>query len=202
MRSVVFYHSGEVHPFVHKMVASVKANFDLPLIQMTDLETDAIKGCDEVIRKDHGVGMAASRIYSMRDYEHEECLMLDNDLIVKKNVEGVFDKPFDVAVTLRGSAEPGGQAKLNQGQPYNSGVVFSRSPLFWERCAEWCADRSENVQRWGAEQRSINWVALNDEEFDVLELPCAKYNWSPNPKMMENDDAYIWHYKGDRKRWM
>lgn len=199
MRKVCFYHSGEVHPYVHKMVESVKEHFDLPLIQMTNSETAEIKGVDEVIREDYG-GMALSRIASIRYYDHDELLILDNDLIVRRNIEHVFDKDFDVGLTYRTSHEPGGQSKINQGQPFNSGVMFSKCPEFWVDCLEWCYTVDPKAQEWGCEQRSVNKIAL-EGNYNVLELPCTEYNWSPNPGKMESDAA-VWHYKGDRKRWM
>jgi len=198
VREIVFYHSGEIQPFVLRMIESVRKNFDLPLTQMTDLKTKAIKTVDAVIRKDYGP-LALSRIAHMRDYEHDELLMLDTDLIVKRNVEEVFGKEFDVALTKRSLYEVAGKQELKKGQPYNSGVVFSRSNEFWNKCLEWLAPRKKH-HKWAGEQRAINYVALNDD-FDVLDLKCPEYNWTPNKELMESDAA-IWHYKGNRKRWI
>lgn len=196
-RPIAFYHEGPVHPYVHKMVASVKEHYS-HLIQMTDQVTEQIEGTDELIRGDYG-HMAYSRICHIRDYPHEELLILDNDLLVKRQVDEVWDWDFDVALGIR----PG----LDDRNKYNSGVMFSRSHKFWVDCAEWFETQGKKTWDWGGEQRSVNFVANNKKfkhKYKVCNLNCGVYNWAPpKNKNAKNDKAAIWHYKGgDRKKWM
>jgi len=78
--------------------------------------------------------------------------------------------------------------------------MFSRSITFWEECSEWFSDQGEKTAGWGGDQRSMNAIAASGR-FDVLELPCSTYNWSPEPGITMGDDVAIVHYKGARKNW-
>ena len=134
--------------------------------------------------------------------------MLDTDIIVKRNVEEVFNKEFDVALTRRSLYDPAGKSEIDNVQPYNTGVVFSRCNEFWDKCLEWLAPREEH-HKWAGEQRAINHVAArsasrkppHNDYFNILVLKCSEYNWTPSPNLMESKAA-IWHYKGNRKRWI
>jgi len=85
--------------------------------------------------------------------------------------------------------------------PYNTGVMFSRSKSFWVDCLDWLRDKPESLQQWYGDQYAVAAIAGNGS-YQVKELPCDKFNWSPNSRE-DTSDARIWHYKGAvRKKWM
>lgn len=178
------------------MLDSVIEHFDLPITQMTDLKTEIF--CDRAICAEYGP-LAQSRIYHMANYHHDELLMLDCDILVRKSIEHIFDKDFDIALTRRPGSEPGSWAVKD---PFNTGVVFSRCNEFWQDCKEELDSLSPELKKIGGEQRSINHVAKRGD-YKLLEIPGRKYNWSPQTRgYREGDDVHIVHYKGGRKEYM
>lgn len=206
MREIAFLQIGKHPYYLEKMLESVRKHFALPIVMMTDLSTPECD-VDKVVRKDF-TGIAYSRIAHLAEYPHEELISLDTDLIVKGNMEHVFEKPFDIALTLRDSVNladirRGEKTPTKNGELYNTGVFFSRGTRFFEKALKWLETRDDRVKQWGGEQRSMNYVALNEtEDFDILNLPCRLYNWSPGAGYSENPKAYVYHYKGGRKRFM
>jgi hypothetical protein len=80
------------------------------------------------------------------------------------------------------------------------GVVFSRSPEFWEKVFE----HYKNAPK------SWMWIQIATTEcahflrdqFKVLELPGDDYNYTPSSPLEDVSDKAIVHYKGNRKHWM
>lgn len=171
------------------MIASVRKHMDWPIVMLTDETTEA-QDVDEVVRFPCRGQIAKDHIEALKGFEHDETVHLDTDLIVKGDVRHVFDQPFDVALTWRVAS-----------MRYNSGVMFSRSHDFWVKCSEWFEGKGDRTAEWTGEQRAVNDVAETGE-FNVLELPCDTYNWSPCKERQEREQALIWHYKGARKKWM
>ncbi len=203
MRCVSFFHVGAVPTYLQKMVASVRATMPtLPIVQMTDDECPEIAGVDEVVRRPYYGLLSKSRIDHLRDYPHDEMLILDTDIIVKQSVEHVFDVPFDVAFTKRYRtvrSETG--YDITRVYPYNCGVMFSRNRRFWKDCADMFVNEfGLDECEWTGEQLSMNVIAERGG-YQVKDLSCDLYNWTPT-SADETSDAYIWHYKGGRKGWM
>lgn len=186
------------------MVASVKATMNLPVVMMTDEECPEVPGVDEVVRRPYYGLLSKARIDHLRDYPHDEMLVLDTDILVKKSVEHVFDKDFDVAFTKRDRpvrSESG--FDITRIYPYNCGVMFSRSPKFWKDCSQFLTDDVPvEYSSWMGEQLSMNVVAESGN-YRVHDLPCDLYNFSPAYPDATWEPAYIWHYKGPRRKaWM
>lgn len=202
-RSVSFFHVGRVPDYVRGMVESVREHMpNWPIVQMTDERCEPIAGVTEVIRKPFDGLLSKCRIEHIRDYAHEEMLILDTDIVMKGSVEHVFDDEFDVAFTKRRRpvrTESG--YDMTRIYPYNCGVMFSRSHEFWVDAVTFLEDECpREIQQWGGEQLCMNVIAERGR-FDVLDLPVERYNFTP----IEADDvsdAFIWHYKGTRKEWL
>src|SRR3990167_3281050 len=76
-----------------------KAMPHVPIVQFTDEDTPALYGVDEVRRRTH------PQTAMLRIEHHIACeddwLFLDTDVVVQKDVQSVFDEPFDIAIADR-----------------------------------------------------------------------------------------------------
>lgn len=203
MRVVSFFHVGDVPPYLSAMIASVRDVLGWPIVQMTDEDCPQLEGVDEVVRKPYYGLLSKCRMDHLRDYPHDEMLILDTDIIVKRDVSHVFDRDFDVALTKRYRpvrTETGyDMAKI---YPYNCGVMFSRSRKFWKDCTDFLEnDVPIEYSQWMGEQLSMNVVA-ESAQYNVYDLRVEDYNWTPAEAGQISDTAYIWHFKGNRKEWM
>jgi hypothetical protein len=90
-----------------------------------------------------------------------------------------------------------------EAMPFNTGVVFSRSPEFWQAVLEtWRGYTPEQQADWMSEQRAVAEVVRRDV-FTVLVLPGMVYNYPPTTKTDEGlAGAAVVHWKGRRKAWM
>lgn len=201
MRVVSFFHVGPVPGYLPLMVQSCK-QLGWPIVQMTDEDCPRIPGVDEVVRKPYYGLLSKSRMDHLRDYPHDEMLILDTDILVRGDVSHVFDRDFDVALTKRYRpvrSETG--YDITRLYPYNSGVMFSRSRGFWKDCADlFLSEFAIEDAQWVGEQLSINMIAERGR-YNVLDLSCDLYNWTPTERD-EVSQAFIHHYKGGRKAWM
>jgi hypothetical protein len=100
------------------------------IVQLTDQRTDRLPGVDDVRRCEHGPML-------QRRMEHYaacdgEWLLVDTDVSVRKDVTDVFEHGgFDVALTDRDWPHDPQTADMLRTMPFNTGVVFSRTPEFW-----------------------------------------------------------------------
>lgn len=179
------------------MVRSVKEVLRCPVVQMSDLKTPEVAGVDRVQRIPFIRELMPYRFEHMIALGDAEVLFLDSDVIVRKDVSDVFANRFDVALTVRPQRQ-----RVPLHMPYNTGVIFSRCQAFWQAALEYTLTLDATAQRWYADQYATAKIAGTDR-FDVRELPCATYNWSPESKDDVNENAKIIHYKGAlRKPWM
>ncbi len=190
-------------PHTPLMIASVKRHMgEYHLVQLTDMETAPLEGVAEVVRRERD---PAAPIFVFRTEHFAHCpysewLALDADVLVRRGVEDVWERPFDVALTTRRAGpcwDPNGQ-DVTRSMPFNTGVIFSRCPKFWDRCLERMAP--PYAEMWWADQLAVGAVA-ESKRFRVLVLPGDEFNWTPNTAD-EQSAARIVHYKGNRKEWM
>jgi hypothetical protein len=162
------------------------------IVQMTDQATEAL-AVDEVIRRDYDGHLMLFRLQHLMEWPHSQAVILDTDLLVKGDLEHVFEQEFDVALTERLVVKRKGFKHR-----YNAGVMFSRCPAFWRAAYDWLVAHPDQWDWWG-DQSAICEIA---PQFKVLNLPCERYNWTP-PERGHRSDALVWHYKGKkRKEWM
>lgn len=191
-----FLMAGHNPSYARIMVASVKRTMGCEVVQMSDKHTPQVPGTDYVQRIPFIDPLMCFRFQHIIAMGEGDLLLLDSDTVVKESVEHVFDKDFDVALTKRPV-----RVNVPIHIPYNSGVMFSRGPKFWEDCLAHTRTLDDNAQRWYADQVAIAHVA-EAGKYNVLELQCEDYNWSPTSKE-DVSDAKIWHFKGStRKGWM
>lgn len=120
-----------------------------------------------------------------------ECLFLDVDCIVKRDVSHIFGSPFDVALCIRY------MSKAVDKLPFNGGVSFSRCPEFWKDVA----GLPEQHQSGSDTERRLSEVAMSDK-YIVRALNGDIYNYPPKSAEEDVSGRAIVHYKGDRKAYL
>jgi hypothetical protein len=196
---VAFLHVGDDLRLPTIMAASAK-RLGYGLVQMTDERSPAVPGVDAVTR----LAWDGERLMTYR-LQHlaalaGPALIVDTDVMIVRDVRAVWEREFDVALTRRtGPALDPTGVDLAEVMPYNTGVMFSRSQAFWQRCYDLCREFPPEAQRWYGDQYAVRFAA---PEFNVLELPVDPYNYSPATPEEDVSGKLIVHYKGKRKDWM
>lgn len=186
------------------MVASVRSAMPgAEIVQMTDRVTPQVPGVDTAIRHDWDGGkLMIFRLAHLAALDRPASIILDTDVIVQRALDPVFERPFDVALTIRHEAVTDlDGVNITPQMPYNTGVMFSRQARFWAEALEYCRRLPGNRHDWYGDQLSVKHV-VDTGAFDVLELPCDDYNYSPRTEEENIEARYAVHYKGARKEWM
>lgn len=188
-------------PYAAAMVESLKAVHGCTVVQMSDLKTPKVHGVDEVVRIPFRIPLMPYRLKHLASYPHDEMLIVDTDVIAKREISDVWKLSFDVALTKRALGDFGYGDDGQLDMPYNTGVMLSRGTEFWNECQNWLLSQSADLQNWYGDQRAVCAIAERGH-YGVLALTCAEFNWSPNSRD-DSSDARFWHYKGGiRKKWM
>lgn len=163
------------------------------VVHLTDIESPALKGVDEVIRlpwvKDEPMTL---RMNHLSELDAKPSVMLDTDVLVCSRLECAFESSFDVGLTLR---PPPGETLM----PYNTGVMFIRNPAFFAAVRN-RMEREPKYKVWPHEQEAVAREAENGG-WNVKDFEGAIWNFPP-PVEKVSRAAKILHYKGDRKRYM
>jgi hypothetical protein len=182
---------------VRKVMPSVE------IIQFTDERSPRIMGVDSVRR------IASTEPMAVQCVTHYaacvgDWLLLDTDVILQRDVHHVFDDPFDVAVCDRDGTKVDGEDEdfeLFKVMPYNIGVMFSRSPSFWESVKTKLLLMSDKKQQWMGNQIAACEV-IKDGHFDVKIIPGIQYNYPPRNFKDRGESASIIHFKGPLRKQM
>lgn len=118
------------------------------------------------------------------------CLFMDVDCIVKRDLRHVFARDFDIAISYRNEKTDGHVL------PFNGGAVFSTCPAFWGELAS----HPEAYVNWFTAENFFGQLASKDR-YSVRLLNGAIYNYIPTSKDDDPEGKAIIHYKGDRKSW-
>jgi hypothetical protein len=191
-------------PWAPLMVESIRRVTGYHVVQMSDLTTPEVDGADEVVRIPFRVPLMSYRLKHLANFPYDQWVTFDTDVLVKKGLDDVWHKPFDIAVTKR---RPGKVTDTRDGtdvapsMPFNTGVMFSREPQFWRDAYAWLRKQSDGVQAWYGDQLAVAEIASQDR-YKVLKLPASEFNWTPATRD-ERSDARVWHYKGaEPKKWL
>lgn len=185
------------------MVRSVKrAVKDSWLIQMTDFDTPKLDGVDELIRAPMDTpNFMTYRLQHLTRLKGE-VLILDTDVIVLEDPSKVFTKPFDVALTKRDKhivARRMGYTENDPVMTYNTGVMFSRNRDFWKDALAHCRTLEDRHQQWFGDQISVAAI-VEQRKYDVMVLPCDKWNYTPRAPDEFFIDKKIVHFKGTARK--
>jgi hypothetical protein len=180
------------------LIASARKHMPhVDLVQLTDESTPRLEGV-KAIRIAGEMPMGVRRLSHYATLEGE-WVFLDTDVIFRKDVREVFEKPFDVAVVSREGTYMDG-TEYAKVMPYNFGVVFSRSPRFWRMVLTGVRTLPKQLQEWGGEQL-VTCELAKRKDFHVEVLPSA-YNFTPEKRDEDVSHAAIIHGKGGRKVWL
>lgn len=191
---VAFLHARQDPVFAEIMLESVRKHMDCEILHLTDEDTPGLAGCT-VIRKPWNSNPMLFKMGFLAELEGE-IIVLDTDVIVQADLRGVFEYPFDVALTKRkGPVWDTEGTDVTIAMPYNCGVMFTRNPEFWKACIKWCPPDVG----WYADQLA---VAAVSPQWETLVLDCAEWNYTPSSRLEDVSMRKVVHYKGMRKGWM
>lgn len=168
--------------------------------QLTDGDTPVPEGVNAIrIPGEMPMGVRRVTHYSLL---RGDWLLLDTDILVRKDVRSVFDDPgFDVGLVSRVGTYME-DSKYAEKNPYNFGVVFSRCPQFWGFVLPHLKDLSPELQKWGGEQLITCELAHQALScFSVKILP-STYNFTPAKRGDDVGNVSLLHLKGPRKAWL
>jgi hypothetical protein len=182
------------------MVQSVRRSIpNVEIVHMTDNKTYSVLGVDTVIRR-------AMKYPFVMQYRLEhfmnipEAMFIDTDTIMLRDPSKAFED-CDVALTKRTKPLMLDGKNVVGDMPYNTGVMFSRCPQFWADCFEYSWQLSDELKHWFGDQIAVKRVAKSGK-YNVKELMCDEYNYSPNRIDEPLEGKYIIHYKGARKHFL
>lgn len=178
------------------------------IVQFTDQTSRGIKGVDAVRRKP-SEPMGLLRMRHCAGVEGD-WIFVDTDVLFQKRADPVFKRSFDVCLTTRDWSHVKPAPGFSTRMPFNTGVVFSRSPRFWAECYTRLRDFDGDKQQFMGEQEVINLVATDDPmRYHVRTVSGTIYNYPP---MAPTDDrssvaqrqdeaaAAILHFKGPERK--
>lgn len=197
---VAFLHVRQDDVLPQKMVESVRRHMDCEIVQMCDDEAP-IAGCVAQRIPWDGVGLMEYRLRHLAQIPDGDTLILDTDVIVQADLSPLFAFPFDLALTKRYDPiiDCDG-TDLSKVMPYNTGVMFSRKQQFWRYCHEWLKPWGAPAKKWYGDQMAVAAIA---PAWNVLNLHCDNFNYSPESEDEDVSRRLVVHYKGGRRKpWM
>ena len=175
------------------------------VVQFTDTTTKAVKDVDEVRRKPHEP-MALLRMRHHAGVDGE-WLFVDTDVLFQHNVSSIWTLTFDIGLTSRAWDHLKPAMGFSERMPFNTGVVFSRCPWFWQEVYCRLRQLEPELQQWMGDQEVICEMALEDAgRYDVRVLNGRTLNFPPalsDPTTAYEkalSDAAIVHYKGPKRK--
>lgn len=202
--NVAFFMQGKNPDYVRmaKMtIASVQSAMPgMAVWHLTDADTPMVEGATGVKRISEQMPMAVRRMTHNASLLGD-WLLIDCDIIMKRDVGSVFDDDFDVALTDR-TGTITNEAAYAKVMPYNLGVSFSRSPTFWKEVLKHLVRLPMQLQQWEGDQRIVCAMMKQGCKFDVNVLPGSLYNYPPKFYSDEGEGASLLHYKGNRKAYL
>lgn len=189
------------------LVASVRRCMPYAkIVHFTDVDSPGVKGVDCVRRKP-SEPMALLRMRHHAGVDGE-WLFVDTDVIVQRSaVRKVFTDEFDIAITDRTWPHLRAAVGFTERMPFNTGVMFSRCPRFWQDVYCRLRNLEPALQQWMGDQEVICEIVNEDPcRYQVKRLRGHRYNFPPQVPSEKADDkqleteAFIVHYKGPTRK--
>jgi hypothetical protein len=161
-----------------------------------------------------------AQINYLEDFDFSSSVvLLDSDILINSNLDDVFEKDFDVAVTYR---------EYHKEMPINAAVILlkrgkKQQALDFLQTLYCCYRDKYPDDAWFGDQYALidtigqeNYLQrcsdiVNANGIKVLLLPCDLYNFSPDDAApairfssiaLELKDKKVIHFKGERKKLM
>ena len=136
---------------------------------------------------------------------------LDGDMLIQEDLEPLFEREFDAGLTYRDGVP---------NWPINAGIQFfhrrrlDRGVAFLRDCLRLFETRYQASAAWGGDQDALRDMIVgadvsrtdthlwrSTEGYDLLLLPCARYNFSTQAEKMPGPypGIPVLHFKGKRK---
>lgn len=188
------------------MVKSVREHMPgSEVIQFTDQRTRSLPFVDRVMRKDFKRGMEWIPFFCSFMEELDEVLLLDSDLIVRKDLGRLKELDADLVIPVREKAIQAADGALMRVQ---LGVCYSRTGKVWTEITRRVRQMEREVDRnwWGIQL--VAWDMLNESldgksPFTIKAVKQWVFNYTPKDDKDCPDDVWVVHYKGEhRKDWM
>lgn len=186
------------------MIDSVRRTMPgVEIVMMTDPKTPALPA-DRIVRK--GRGAHTDWIPWLCEFCSEvgdEVLLLDTDVIVKRDLRPLFLMDTDMVLTSRGPKEIDGRQ-----MPFLFGVLVSKSPAIWLEIRDRVLSMPEEVDRqWWGSQVAVFEMYMEEQagrgKWKFTTIGCDPYNYTPTGPHDLGPDKWALHYKGKkRKAWM
>lgn len=164
---------------------------DATVVHLTDLQSDELRGADEVWRSHWNGSMQTImglRMTHLATLDDAPTVVLDTDILLRRPLYDVWRKPFQVALTKR----------EHPVMPYNTGVMFSRCGDFW-RAVLHRMDDDHDFRAFLTEQLAVK-AEAESGKWKVADLDCDEWNCA-NVNSVSVPPARVLHYKGARKKW-
>lgn len=162
---------------------------------LTDETTPQVAGTDAVKRKPWDGSMRTImglRMAHLAKLDDAPTVILDTDILLRRRVDDVFRRRFDVALTRRADDSV-------QKMPFNTGVMFSRCGAFWRAMLK-RMDAEPRFKEFLTEQEGVA-LEANSGKWDVAHLTMDEFNCA-SMSSKKIPPARVLHYKGPRKQWM
>jgi hypothetical protein len=160
--------------------------FDFEIVQMTDSQTQEIKGVDSVFR--HPMEeLGPWYLDAMEAFPADQFLRVDYDILFRADVSDVFDDDFDIAV-----------AKEPKIGVMNNGVVFVKDKAIFADARQQYEKTSRD--NWSDIQVAMS-MSIDSGKFSVKKLPADVFNCFYKREWGKTlpDTAKLVHFKGSRK---
>lgn len=185
------------------MVTSARAAMPGVKVKMlTDHATPAIEGVDEVLRRPMHGWQWIPWVCDFCSKLDGEVLYFDTDVVIQKDLRGLFNVPADIVLPYRGPKTVDGRQ-----MPFLFGVVAYRKREIWDEVRDRVLAMPEVEQKWYGSQIATfeMWMEENNGrgKWKISSVPCSEYNYTPRDAHEEAPEKWMLHYKGrKRKTWM
>lgn len=182
-----------------------KAMPGVPIVHLSDEETKPIPGVDLLRYQYAPQSLHRVQLYALAHVSApEDWLFLDTDCVVNRDVSGVFADNFDIAVCDREGTYVAGEAgsEFMKRNPYNMGVVFSRSGGFWNPVQVRVGSLSPTSQAELTADQVAMCAEIKTNKWEVKILPGLEFNYPPKDRFEDVSMRAIVHYKGPSRKKM
>lgn len=192
---------------VHEMVTSARAVMpDVKITQISDSKTPIYPGADALFNAE--VECTKDDVTYFKGHFMAEFARQCTDDLILCDVDLIWQKPVDFK--KQSAAMSLLYRKNMPSMPYNTGLILSRSQYsaeHWDDYIQVIDSLAANgMGTWFCDQiaAAICWNNVTIQDFPAVDnLPMDEWAYAPTgPNDDGGKDAYAYHLKGDRKKWL